>query len=177
MSSFSIPSCVLVLSLTFAALPGCGKQSSNAVGDGTAPSLASRLLETQLTGTWIEVACEEGYAGPDAPPPTYSKGIVKFVAGNNMRWSAKIFDDNKCSVQRPGTVEEVENHYTVVTPSATTDGSVQVDVQTADENGDPYVLYGIVKVKAGMLYIAMYPTAAKRPKVMDEHAAQVFTVL
>lgn len=163
--------CALTLALGSA---GCGK-SPKAPANHSRPVYSAIVESNPLSGDWLEVACNEGDAGPDLPPPPYMKGVIRFRE-HTMHWSSRIYDDKDCSALRPSPIAETVVPYVLATNFATTDGSVAIDVQVPNNvDGHPVTMYGLVKQVNGQLYVALFPTADTRPKGLDRGQAQVFS--
>src|SRR4051812_14304195 len=135
------------------------------------------VLDTSITGGWIETLCRQGEMGPDLPPPKYFKGVIKFVEPDTLILTSQLFDDEKCIAKRPVRVTENTAHYSVVTPSVTTDESIQIDIQAKDERGEAYTLYGVMKKIDGKLYLQIYYKDSTRPKSLERYRAMVLEPL
>jgi hypothetical protein len=176
-SFFAVPwvrvmlSCVFVLGLN-----GCGLVNEDSASTPRKRSvpIASILADALPTGDWLEVECHEGDVGPDLPPPSYSKGVIRF-ANAQMKWGSRIYDDNGCTVARPQSVPDNVIQYRIPERPETTDGSIPLDVQVPYiDSPETYTMYALLKVSEGKLYFALFPTAQSRPKSLELERAQVF---
>jgi hypothetical protein len=170
--SFSGVSLVF-LALTLVVADGCGKDVIKRRVSSTGPGSVAAVMETSVTGNWIQDTCAEGAESP----PIYRHGIMKFTANQMLTTTEREYDDLGCKVQRPVSIEEIVQAYTIVTPSVTTDGSVWLDIHSTQDPASPIETKAMTKIVNGRLLYTFYGAGEERPKAMDEGRALIFNMM